>query len=172
MRFKIWLSSLAAVGACTLLAQQYTITTIAGGGALPAPALSVRVPVSGGLATGSGGDVYFCSFNSVLKVDAKGILTRVAGTGKYGYSGDGGPASRAQLAWPAALTMDGSGNLFIADNANHRIRKVSPDGLISTVAGTTSGNSGDGGPATNAQLNWPTDVAADASGNLYIADAA
>jgi trimeric autotransporter adhesin len=173
MRITIWLNSLA-VGACTLFAQQYTISTIAGGGMLPSsvPALSVRVPISGGLTTGSGEDVYFCSFNSVLKIDASGILTRVAGTGKYGYSGDGGPASRAQLAWPAGLTMDRSGNLFIADNANHRIRKVSTEGIISTVAGTTGGNSGDGGPATNAQLSWPTGVAADASGNLYIADAA
>jgi sugar lactone lactonase YvrE len=173
MRIAIWLNSLA-VGACTLLAQQYTVTTIAGGGAPPAsvPAVSVRVPISGGLATGNGGDVYFCSFNSVLKIDAKGILTRIAGTGKYGYSGDGGPASRAQLAWPAGLTLDGSGNVFIADNANHRIRKVSPEGIISTVAGTTAGNSGDGGPAIKAQLNWPTGVAADAAGNIYVADAA
>jgi len=107
-----------------------------------------------------------------MKLDAKGILTRVAGSGKYGYSGDGGPATRAQLAWPGGLALDGSGNLFIADNANHRIRKVSPEGIISTVAGSTAGNSGDGGPATSAQLNWPTGVAVDAPGNLYIADAA
>jgi hypothetical protein len=134
----IWLGSLA-LGASTLAAQQYTISTIAGGGAPPASvqAPGVRIPISGGVATGSAGDVYFSTTNSVMKLDAKGMLTRVAGTGKYGYSGDGGPATRAQLAWPGGLALDGSGNLFIADNANHRIRKVSPEGVISTAAGST-----------------------------------
>ncbi|HEY6342781.1 MAG TPA: NHL repeat-containing protein [Bryobacteraceae bacterium] len=158
--------------ASTLAAQQYTISTIAGGGALPTgiPALSVRLPISGGVAWGADGDLYFSAGNSVMRVDANGILTRFAGTGAYGLSGDGGPALSAQLAWPAGLAFDSSGNLFIADDANHRIRKVTPAGIISTVAGSTAGYSGDGGPATGAQLNWPTAVALDATGNLYIAD--
>ena len=99
------------------------------------------------------------------------MLTRVAGIGQYGLSGDGGPALQAQLAWPAGLALDSSGNLFIADNANHRVRKVSA-GIISTVVGSSAGYSGDGGPAAGAQLNWPTSLAFDASGNLYIADSA
>ncbi len=121
----------------------------------------------------SAGEVFFSSGNSVLKLDANGILTRVAGTGRYGYSGDGGSALSSQLAWPAGLALDGSGNLFIAENAAHRIRKVSPKGIITTVAGSgIAGNSGDDGPATSAQLNWPTGLALDASGSLYIADTA
>ena len=161
--------------ASSLLAQQYTISTIAGGGPPPTSvnAASVRLPISGAIVTGLAGEVYFTSENSVLKVDANGILTRVAGTGKYGYSGDGGAALDAQLAWPAGLALDGAGNLFIGDNANHRVRKVSPEGIISTVAGTGSaGYSGDDGAAANAQLNWPTGLAADSSGNLFIADTA
>lgn len=161
--------------ASTLLAQQYTISTIAGGGPPPTAvtAASVRLPISGAIATGAAGEVYFTSENSVVKVDADGILTRVAGTGKYGYSGDGGAALDAQLAWPAGLALDGAGNLFIGDNANHRVRKISPAGIISTVVGTGSGGySGDGGAAANAQLNWPTSLAVDASGALFIADTA
>ena len=176
MKLRIWLGGLA-FGASLLLAQTYTISSIAGGGALafPVRAIDVRVPVAGGVATGRHGDVYFCTTNAVLKLDAKGILTRVAGTGKYGYSGDGGPATRAELAWPAGLAVDESGNLLIADSANHRIRKVSLEGNISTVAGsavvgTNPGSAGDGGPATRAHLSWPTGVAVDATGHLYIAD--
>jgi sugar lactone lactonase YvrE len=159
----------------TLFAQQYIISTVAGGGPPPTSvkAASVRLPVSGAIVTGLAGEVYFTSENAVVKVDASGVLTRVAGTGKYGYSGDGGPALDAQLAWPAGLALDRAGNLFIGDNANHRVRKVSPAGIISTIAGSGSGGyAGDDGPATDAQLNWPTGLAADASGNLYIADTA
>src|SRR6516164_7526479 len=96
-----------------LLAQQYTISTVAGGGAPPnaVPATSVRVPVSAGVALSRTGDAYFSSADSVMKVDSKGILTRVAGTGQYGYSVDGIPAHDATLAWPTGLALDSSGNL-------------------------------------------------------------
>lgn len=153
MRFALFI-----VGS-TLLAQQYTISTIAGGGVPPSgvPALSVRLPVSGAFNFSASGDLYFSSGNSVMKVDAKGILTRVAGTGRFGFTGDGGPALNAQLAWPAGLAVDGSGNLFIAENAAHRVRQVTPDGNISTVAGATG-------------LSWPTGLVFDTAGNLYIAD--
>lgn len=164
----MWLLSGSA-----LLAQPYNISTIAGGGPAPSlvPALGASVPVSGGIAANDTGDLYFSSEDSVLKVAAKGTLTRLAGTGRYGYSGDGGPATSAQLAWPAGLAADASGNVYIAENANHRIRRVSRDGTITTAAGTGSaGDSGDGGPAINAQLNYPVGVAVDTSGNLYIAD--
>ena len=161
------------IAGTVLLAQQYSISTIAGGGAPPTgvPALGVPVPISGGMAASAAGDVYFASGNAVLKVDTKGILTRFAGTGRYGNSGDGGPATSAALAWPSGLAVDLSGNVYIAENANHRIRRVSPDGAIATVAGTGSpGDAGDGGPAVNAQLHYPVGVAVDTSGNLYIAD--
>ena len=164
----IWL-----LAASAMHAQSYTISTIAGGGPPPSlvPALEVSLPVSGGIAVNNAGEVYFPSGNTVLKVDAKGILTRLAGTGRFGSSGDGGPATSAPLAWPAGLAADASGNVYIAENAGHRIRRVSPDGTIATVAGTGNpGDSGDGGPAIKAQLNYPSGVAVDTSGNLYIAD--
>jgi len=95
----------------------------------------------------------------------------VAGTGTAGFSGDGGPATAAQLNGPIGLAVDSEDSLYIADQSNFRIRKVTAAGVISTVAGTgTAGFSGDGGPATVAQLNLPTGVAVDSAGDLYIAD--
>jgi sugar lactone lactonase YvrE len=167
--------ALSVFAACELLAQQYTISSFAGGGMAPnsVPASSVRISVSYGIAVSTAGDVYFASGNSIMKVDSKGILTRVAGTGQFGLSTDGGTALDAQLAWPTGIAIDNTGNLYISENAAHRIRKVSPQGIISTVAGTgTSGYSGDGGPAIQAQLNWPVGLALDSSGNLFVADSA
>ena len=100
------------------------------------------------------------------------MITTVAGNGAYGYSGDGGPATSAELyAAPLGVAVDASGNIYIADSINNRVREVS-NGVITTVAGNgTPGYSGDGGLATSAQLHSPTSVAVDASGNLYIGDA-
>jgi sugar lactone lactonase YvrE len=107
----------------------------------------------------------------VLKMTPEGTITTFAGTGRRSYSGDGGPATQAQLDGPQSLAVDGAGNLFIGDD-NNRVRRVSPDGIITTVAGTgKAGSSGDGGPATQAQLTWPLGMAADSAGNLFIADA-
>ncbi|MFY9559032.1 MAG: choice-of-anchor D domain-containing protein [Terriglobales bacterium] len=100
-----------------------------------------------------------------------GIASTMAGTGTSGYSGDGGPATSAQLNFPGGLVGDSQGNLYIADSANNVVRKISADGTIRTVAGNgTQGYSGDGGPATSAQLAYPAAVAMDGAGNLYIAD--
>jgi sugar lactone lactonase YvrE len=161
--------------ASVALAQQYVISTIAGGAPPPLTgfALSTPLAVSGAVGVDASGNVYFTSGSYVLKVDPAGTLSRVAGTNKSGTASDGIPATSAPLAWPAGLAVDRSGNLYIAENAAHRIRKVSPDGIITTVAGTgTAGLSGDGGPALSAQLNWPVGIAIDGSGNLYIADTA
>src|ERR1022692_1650325 len=100
-----------------------------------------------------------------------GIITTVAGNGTYGYSGDGGAATNAELNEPIGVAVDTTGNLFIADSQNNRIRKVGTNGIISTVAGNGGyGDFGDGGPATNAELSIPSSVAVDATGNLFIAD--
>lgn len=108
----------------------------------------------------------------VRKLDLEsGRISLYAGTGEGNYSGDNGPALAARLNRPMGLSLDPQGNLYIADYRNHRIRRVTPEGVISTVAGTGSGGTGaDNVPATQSALYDPIDVAADASGNLYIAD--
>lgn len=99
------------------------------------------------------------------------LIFTVAGNGTQGYTGDSGPPTSAQLALPGGIAFDSSGNLYIADSANNRVRKVS-SGIITTIAGNgTAGYTGDKGPATDAELNNPTGVAVDSSGNVYIADA-
>ncbi|MBL7937609.1 MAG: T9SS type A sorting domain-containing protein [Bacteroidia bacterium] len=111
--------------------------------------------------------------NRIRKVDAiSGVITTIAGDGTQGYSGDGGQAINAKLYNPTGVCLDGLGNIFIADKPNNCIRKVdASSGVISTIAGNgTVGFSGDGGLAINAQLNAPTGVGVDVSGNIYIAD--
>src|SRR3954465_3082667 len=95
-------------------------------------------------------------------------IANFAGTGAKGFSGDGGPATKAELNGPTGVAVAPDGSLFICDTANQRIRKVSPSGIISTFAGTGQpGWSGDGGPATAAKLNEPYEVRFDAAGNVY-----
>ncbi len=125
--------------------------------------------------TDSKGNVYFSSQNnSVIYLLAAGtnVLTVVAGNGGAGYNGDGGLAIAASLDMPQGITVDGNGNIFIADEGNNRIRKVTAaTGIISTVAGNgTAGYNGDGGQATAAELYMPTGVAVDGNGNIYIAE--
>ena len=127
-----------------------------------------------GIAVDAGGNVYFTDGdgNRVRKITPAGRITAFAGAaGPPGSSGDGGPATAAQLSSPRGVAVDRNGNVFIADVENHRVRKVSPDGVITTFAGSGAGGfSGDGGPATSAQLANPFDVATDRAGNIYIAD--
>ena len=154
------------------------ITTVAGTGSQGysgngGGATSAQLNSPTGVAVDGNGDLYIADLgnNCIRRVSLSGVITTVAGTGSQGYSGDGGQAISAQMDNPTGVAMDGSGNLYIADRNNHRIRRVSPSGLITTVVGTGSkGYSGDGGQATSAQLNNPTGVAIDSSGNLYIAD--
>jgi sugar lactone lactonase YvrE len=99
------------------------------------------------------------------------VIYTIAGTGTPGYNGDNISASGAQIFYPTGVAKDTAGNLYISDQVNHRIRKLAPSGLITTVAGTgVAGFSGDGGPAVNAKLNGPYDIFVDTPGNLYIAD--
>ena len=105
-------------------------------------------------------------------VPQTGALSPIAGTGTKGFSGDGGPATSAQLNNPAHIALDAAGNLFVADSGNNRIRKIAAGtNIITTIAGTgAAGSSGDSGPAINAQLNDPEGLASDAAGDVFIAD--
>jgi uncharacterized protein (TIGR03437 family) len=154
------------------------ISTIAGGGTGSGEgvaATSVALSAPTGIAVDGAGNVYFTEggLNSsrVRKIATNGTISTVAGNGTMGYSGDGGQATSASLNTPSGVAIDTSGNIFIADGGNQRVRKVTPAGVISTVAGNgTLGYGGDGGPATGAELNVPTGVAVDGSGNLFITD--
>src|SRR5437667_4716858 len=100
-----------------------------------------------------------------------GTIVTVAGTGAAGYAGDNGPATQALLNGPFGLALDAAGNLYIADTYNFRVRKLSPEGTITTVAGTgQAGFSGDSGKATDAQVKFLGSVVVDAAGSLFIAD--
>jgi sugar lactone lactonase YvrE len=141
------------------------------------PATRALLSCPQGIVVDSAGNLFIADSgnNRIRRVDAvTGIITTVAGSGQSDYSGDGGVATNASLRGPAGVDVDSAGNLFIADTDNHRIRRVDAvTGIITTVAGMGFGGfSGDGAPATHSFLHHPTDVAVDAVGNLYIADAA
>ena len=138
----------------------------------PAVAAQFRFPRS--LALDPTGNIYVVDTRShrVRRIDTAGEISTFAGTGEDGDSGDGGPATEAQLCFPAAVAVDSDGNVFVADSWNHRIRKIDIDGIITTIAGTGAPRTGgDGGPATEAQIAHPAAVALDRSGNLYVAEA-
>lgn len=167
------------------------IWTIAGNGTAGysgdgGPATSAQLAFPFGLSMDSGGNLYIADImNSVIrKVDVNGIITTVAGNGTTGYTGDGGLASSAELDNPVGVVVDNAGDIYIADTFNNVIRKVNPFGIISTVAGNgfgagtggwdsmdgQGGYSGDGGPATQAEFFVPFGVALDTAGNIYISD--
>ncbi|MBV8732832.1 MAG: hypothetical protein JO336_23735, partial [Acidobacteriia bacterium] len=158
-----------------------TLTVFAGNGFTGyagdgGPATQAELYDPEAVAVDSSGNAYIADTNNCIirKVTAStGVISTFAGIPNgCGYSGDGGPATSAELNVPAGVALDSSGNLYIADLANNRIRKVTASsGIISTIAGNgTAGYAGDGGPAISAQLNGPSSVALDSSGNVYIAD--
>ena len=155
------------------------ISTIAGTGVFdftgdngPASIATLSPSIPAIAADGSGNVFFVDGANGrIRKITSAGFITTVAGTGVTGFSGDNGPGISAMLGSPLGLAVDAGGNLLIADTLNNRIRKLSLDGTIVTIAGDgSSGSSGDGGQALNAQLNLPSAVAVDGDGNLYIAD--
>jgi len=136
-------------------------------------ALTIPLILPSALVFDSAGNLYFAETGShvIRKVDTTGNITTIAGTGTQGFSGDAGPGAAATLDSPQGLALDSANNLYIADTHNHRIRKLNlTTGIITTIAGTTPGFSGDGASAISAQLNLPTALALDAAGNLYLAD--
>jgi sugar lactone lactonase YvrE len=153
------------------------ITTVAGVGSAGfsgdgGPATAAKLNYPKGIEIGADGLLYIAdSLNHrIRRVNGSGIITTVAGTGTPGFSGDGGPATRARLNRPRNVVFDANGILWIADDLNHRVRRVVA-GKISTYAGTgVAGYGGDGGPATSAKFNHVRDIALDRAGNLYIAD--
>jgi len=161
-----------------LYANAQIITTIAGNGIAGysgdggmATAAMIAHPIE--IAIDTSGNVYFAEHdnNCIRKMSAAGIISTVAGNTISGYAGDGGAATAAEISGPFGVAIDRTGNLYIGDRNNNCVRKVSNSGVISTIAGTGTGAyGGDGGPATAAQLWFPTWVLTDSLGNVYISD--
>jgi uncharacterized protein (TIGR03437 family) len=139
-----------------------TITTLA---ALPVLPEDIALDQSGNIIVAGG------LFNTIVKVTPSGVVTTIAGTGAIGSSGDGGPATSATLSWPEGVAVDNAGNVIVADTQNSRVRRITPAGIITTIAGTgLDGFSGDGGLGTSAMVNQPEGVSVGPDGSVYVAD--
>lgn len=154
------------------------ISTVAGGGPPfnngdGIPAIEARLNSPSSLAFDAAGNLFIGCSLSIRKVMPNGIISTVAGDGAWGFGGDGGPASLARITAITGMTFDAQGNLYVADSGNARIRRIAPNGIISTIAGNgTVGFAGDTGPATAAQINLASgNMAVDPGGSLYFADA-
>jgi|GEM_PF-3402010 len=125
-----------------------------------------------GIAVDCDGNSYIADFENavVRKVSPTGVISTVAGTGVIGYSGDGGPATAANMSHARGVAVDAAGNVYFSDYNNHAVRKVSTSGIITKVVGNGAGYSGDGGPASAARVSYPSGLTLDGAGNLYIAD--
>ena len=136
-------------------------------------ATEVILTLVDGIAVDSEGNLFIShrSKNRIRKVGKDGIITTIAGNGAAGFSGDNGPALKASFNFPAGLCLDRAGNLYVADRNNHRVRRIDTSGIVTTVAGKGAPDmGGDGGPAVEAYLNYPSDLVCDGKGNLYISD--
>jgi sugar lactone lactonase YvrE len=154
------------------------ITTVAGSGTAGwggdgGPAVAALLEDPKAVWVASSGDFYIVDSGNerIRRVDRSGTISTIAGTGVAGFAGDGGPALAAQFDGPRSLAGDNAGNLYVADDNNHRVRRIDPSGVVTTVAGTgTAAFAGDGGPARSAQLNHPRGVVVDGRGNVFVAD--
>jgi hypothetical protein len=177
------LVSLLLAGSFTAWAQGYTIATIAGGIAVPTPVPAVQASLGSPLAVAVApdGQLAVSAGNAVYRIDSAGVMTRVAGTGIAAYSGDGGWAADAQLNVPRGLAFDAPGNLYIAEFLNQVVRRVTPVGIITTVAGIPCEyaaigegcgylEGGEDLPATSVRLDEPYGIAMDPAGNLFIVE--
>ena len=168
----------AIISGNCVFAQLGIISTIAGNGVggfsgdgAAATAAQINHPYA--VAIDGSGNIYIADENNncIRKINSSGVISTIAGNGTLGYSGDGGAATAAELSLPRGVAVDGLGNVYIADYGNCMIRKVDNSGIISAIAGyRVSGSFGDGGPATASGLYFPTGVAIDRVGNVYIAD--
>jgi sugar lactone lactonase YvrE len=170
-----WLLVTCVIAQVPVYSQNYIITTVAGANRVtegsPATSEPLRTPAS--VALDSGGNLYVADGldNRIRRITSSGTISTFAGTGAPGFTGDRGKAVQATLNIPAAVAVDSSGNVYIADSGNNCVRKITTDGIINTVVGTGArGSGGDGGPAIKAQVE-PTAVAVDSAGNLYVGDA-
>ncbi len=139
----------------------------------PANSSTVYLAMPSGIAVDNNSNLFIADtrHHRIRMVDPGGIITTIAGNGEPGYSGDGGRSMQGQLNYPADVKTDKQGNVYIADQINHVIRKIDIDGIITTVAGTgESGYSGDGGPADQAHMSYPEKIDLDAEGNIYVVD--
>jgi len=155
----------------------YVISTLAYGTVVPVngPSLTTPVGETQGVAVDASGNVFFTNRYSVYKLDGLGIVTRIAGTGIFGDLGDGGPAIYARFKYAGGIALDHAGNIYVADAFAARVRKISTDGIITTIAGNGTAcchndGAGDGGRATAAQLFVPYQIAVDPAGNVYIGE--
>jgi RHS repeat-associated protein len=150
------------------------ISTVAGGGSSlgdGGPATSARLSNPSDVQLGPEGSLYIADngHRRIRRVDPAGIITTVAGTGTAGFSGDGGPATEAEIAAPRDIAVGPDGSFYISDRATHRVRRVGPDGIINTIAGTgVQGSSGDGGAAAQAQLSNPQGIDVGPDGSIYV----
>lgn len=173
----LWILAAALPAFSQTFKTVYTIQTFAGGNWVGdgGPALQALLTQPEGIAVDTRGFVYVAdpADHRVRRISPEGIIQTIAGNGSPGFSGDNGPAESATLNAPYGLCFDRAGNLYIADLGNARVRRISADGRIATIAGGGSivpGGDGDGGMSTEAKLSAPRNVAADANGNLFISD--
>ena len=161
-----------------LFAKSQIITTIAGNGTAGyigngGTAIGAEMNLVSGVALDSTGNIYISEYGNhvIRKVSASGIISTFAGTGVAGDSGAGGPATSAQIWRPSGIIVDHLGNVIFSDCDNHKVKKISTSGIITTIAGNgTPGDSGDGGPAISAQLHYPEGIVFDSIGNMYFGD--
>ena len=161
-----------AVSTHCVLAQKYVISTVAGGVPPATPAIATRSSIypPSGLTVNADGVVFFTSYHCVFRLDRDGTVKRIAGSSRRGFSGDGGPAENSEFIFPFGITADTAGNIYVADRANNRVRKISKSGVITTVAGNGANTSFGLIPsnvATKIAMS-PKELATDRKGNLYI----